>query len=107
MNNQIDPLSPRQYFDDAREVIPSMLAFFTDGAERTWMKKAACRGMDTNIWFPEKGETTNANIAMQICQTCPVIKECGEYGAYEKNGIWGGLPYKQRRKGRSDAKTAA
>lgn len=77
-----------------------MLAFFTTGEEREWVKRAACRGMDTNIWFPEKGETTNANIAMAICSTCPVRQQCGEYGAYEKHGIWGGQPYRQRMKGR-------
>lgn len=79
------------------EIIPSLFAFITNGEERTWVKKAACRGMDTNIWYPEKGQTTNANIAMAICRTCPVQRQCGEYGADDKHGIWGGYPYKQRR----------
>ena len=79
------------------EIIPGILRFISSGTERDWVERAACRGMDPNIWFPEKGETINANIAMTICQTCPVQQECLEYGLQEKNGIWGGMSVKQRR----------
>lgn len=84
------------------EIIPNMFAFITDGAEREWVKQAACRGMDTNMWFPEKGDNGLYAKAMAVCKTCPVRTECADYGTYEKYGIWGGLNLKQRQATRHD-----
>lgn len=88
---------PKQFFEDQREVIPSMGAFFTDGAERQWMKQAACRGADTNLWFPEKGQQAQYKEAVAICDGCPVRIDCAEYGWNEQYGIWGGMNLKQRK----------
>jgi WhiB family redox-sensing transcriptional regulator len=62
-----------------------------------WAKKAACKGYDPDIFYPEKGCGSAA--AKEICRSCVVRDECLEY-AVETNqlfGIWGGLNERQRR----------
>jgi WhiB family redox-sensing transcriptional regulator len=54
----------------------------------TWREQAACRGMDTALWFPERGETGEE--ARQVCDDCPVRSECLDSGISEPYGIWGG-----------------
>jgi len=60
-----------------------------------WKQHAACRGMDTNIFFPERGGNTKR--AKAICAKCPVRQECEDYADPEKFGIWGGLAEIERR----------
>jgi WhiB family transcriptional regulator, redox-sensing transcriptional regulator len=63
----------------------------------TWVNWAACKNVDTNIFFPERGDNTLA--AKQICYGCPVRTECAEYSIAigEKMGVWGGAGEKDRR----------
>lgn len=63
-----------------------------------WMIHGVCRGVDPDLFFPERGESTIE--AKAICSTCPVKYECGEYALStgEKFGIWGGLSERERRK---------
>ena len=63
-----------------------------------WASQAACQGMDTNIWFPEKGSCGTA--AIRICRTCPVQVECLEAAITDSDlahGVRGGLTPRQRR----------
>lgn len=63
-----------------------------------------CRDTDAELWFIEKEVPGNTyKVAVQLCQTCPVMKQCGEYAieAEEMHGIWGGLTVMQRRKMRA------
>lgn len=58
--------------------------------------RAACRGMDPNIFVPARGDTHNTAIAKQVCATCPVMEPCRQYGleSHQHNdecGILGGL----------------
>lgn len=64
----------------------------------TWRARAACRGADTNLFFPERGESTAA--AKAVCAGCPVASECLDYAldTLEHHGIWGGLSERERRK---------
>lgn len=64
-----------------------------------WMNKAACRGANTNMFYPNPGEPSTP--ARQICDTCPVAVECLEYAINngERYGIWGGTPVRKRRNG--------
>ncbi|MHB8671191.1 MAG: WhiB family transcriptional regulator [Acidimicrobiales bacterium] len=65
-----------------------------------WMLRAACRGMDTDMWFPDSsGYSANARKARAICATCPVREECASYAVAncERWGIWGGCNADQRR----------
>ncbi len=63
-----------------------------------WTDRAACKGR-TDLFFVNRGDTTQMNRAKAICQTCPVIEECREYVTYnpERFGIWAGMTEKDRR----------
>ena len=64
-----------------------------------WRLEAACRGMDTNIFFPSKGKPANA--AKVVCARCLVAAECLDFAMandqYDGDGIYGGLTPRQRR----------
>ena len=63
-----------------------------------WLTHGACRGVDTNVFFPEIG--TSDNRAKAICRACPVRIHCLEFAlaSAEKFGVWGGLSEKTRKK---------
>ena len=60
-------------------------------------RDAACAGMDSNIFFAEKGQRLDE--AKAVCADCPVKRECLECAIRnrERVGVWGGLTPKQRR----------
>ena len=60
-------------------------------ADQTWRTRAACRGLDPDLFFQERGE--NSAPAKAICSGCPVAAQCLEYAltAYVRQGVWGGL----------------
>ena len=60
-------------------------------ADQSWRRQAACRGVDTALFFNERGE--NAGEAKAVCAGCPVVEQCREYAltAYVNQGVWGGL----------------
>lgn len=68
-----------------------------------WRHLGACKGRDTNYWFPEQTGSNEHNPAAQlaksICKTCPVITECLDHAMTkpENHGIWGGLTAEERR----------
>jgi len=70
--------------------------------KEAWVEKAECRGVDTNIFMPNKhGLMTPARmkVALEFCNRCPVREECLDYGI-ENNivtGVYGGMSRKQRR----------
>lgn len=72
-----------------------------------WALDAACRGMDPELWFAERGDSTRE--AKEVCRTCPVRLECREYAMTngEKWGVWGGLSERERRRMRSTRRRSA
>lgn len=62
--------------------------------------QAACRGLDTNLFFPTRGEDTAA--AKAVCKRCAVKVECADWALAnsEKFGIWGGTSERDRRSAR-------
>lgn len=61
-----------------------------------WRDKAACRDMDTDLFFPST--RVEERLALKTCSTCPVIHECARYAeehavinGYPLQGIWGGI----------------
>ncbi len=72
----------------------------------SWWKQAACRGLETDLFFPERGESTSE--AEAACSGCPVSDDClwfalGSNGARpQRFGIWGGTSERQRRRLRHD-----
>ena len=72
-----------------------------------WWAQAACIGVDAELFFPERGDSTKE--AKEVCRTCFVRQECLEYALanLEKFGIWGGLSERERRKVRMQRRRAA
>lgn len=71
--------------------------------DTTWMRQAACRGLDHDLFFPDQYESYSKcrRGAKQVCDSCPVQPECLHYAMstpVELHGIWGGLSPKERRK---------
>lgn len=62
-----------------------------------WMDQAACRGIDTNVFFLDRGGHA-AERARELCADCPVQVECLEFGIKEEFGIFGGLAPRERQK---------
>jgi WhiB family redox-sensing transcriptional regulator len=72
-----------------------------------WQRGAACRGMDTNLFFPAAGERgqdreAREQAARRVCARCPVRRPCAQFAlrAHEQYGVWGGLTEEDRRKRR-------
>lgn len=88
--------------------------------DTSWMKHALCRGLDPNLFHPERGEHINQSEAMRICngtqvqikagrkklqvigtEGCPVKNECLEFAlslpAHQDTcGVYGGVSHKTR-----------
>lgn len=64
----------------------------------TWQNRAACRGVDTDIFFPATEE--EAEPAKSICAVCPVLEACLEHALAdrEREGVWGGATERERRR---------
>lgn len=62
----------------------------------TWRDQGACRGVDPNVFFPERGDSCVA--AKKVCAGCPVRGECLDFALAhgEKFGIWGGKSERER-----------
>jgi WhiB family redox-sensing transcriptional regulator len=62
-----------------------------------WRQEAACRGVDLDLFYPERGES--ADPAREVCAACPVRQPCLEYALSNRitHGIWGGLTERERR----------
>ncbi len=67
-----------------------------------WVADAACRGINTNLFYPERGEPTRH--ALEVCKPCTVKADCLQYSIdnSERWGVWGGMTERQRRRIRSD-----
>jgi WhiB family transcriptional regulator, redox-sensing transcriptional regulator len=64
----------------------------------TWRNRAACQGLDPDIFFPVSED--DAEEAKAICATCAVRQLCLEHAlaVREREGIWGGLTERERRR---------
>ena len=60
--------------------------------------RANCMGVDPDIFFPERGQSTRE--AKEVCRGCVVREDCLEYALAngEKFGIWGGMSERERRR---------
>jgi len=64
----------------------------------TWRQRAACRGVDADVFYPLSDEM--AEEAKAICADCPVREACLEHALMtrERDGVWGGLTERERRR---------
>lgn len=64
-----------------------------------WQTRAACRGLDPQLFFPAQGESPAA--AKAVCATCSVRVQCATAATFdraERHGVWGGLTERDRRR---------
>lgn len=64
----------------------------------SWSSRAACRGLDPLIFFPQTDE--EAGPAKAVCGECVVQDSCLEHalGEREREGVWGGCTERERRR---------
>ena len=69
----------------------------------SWRLRAACRHLDSAVFFPPDGEHPPQQDAREarakaICGGCPVIGQCAAYAIQygERYGVWGGLSERER-----------
>jgi WhiB family redox-sensing transcriptional regulator len=65
-----------------------------------WRKRAACRGLDAEIFYPPSEEEVDAAEAKAVCAVCPVRQACLEHALAhrEREGVWGGCTERERRR---------
>jgi WhiB family redox-sensing transcriptional regulator len=66
--------------------------------DQPWRMLANCNGVDPDLFFPERGQSTDE--AKAVCAGCEVRVECLEFALVhgEKFGIWGGASERERRR---------
>ena len=71
-----------------------------------WRERAACRGMDPDLFLLDKSESGDVPRAKAVCRSCPVREECLDLSltpvyvgdnVVKTVGVWGGMSEKQRR----------
>jgi WhiB family redox-sensing transcriptional regulator len=72
-----------------------------------WQRRAACRGMGTDQFFPSTGAHVRQS-TIALCGSCPVHAECETYAVANQDigGVWAGTTERDRRairKGRPPA----
>ena len=61
-----------------------------------WRDQAACKDMDTDLFFTDTGDggqdLDKMHIALEACRNCPVVTECLKFGQSNdlRHGIYGG-----------------
>lgn len=72
-----------------------------------WMREALCAEVGGDLWFPGLAEPHVVSAAKRVCNgrpgvsdPCPVRTECLEYALdnYERDGIFGGMTPRERRR---------
>lgn len=63
-----------------------------------WKNKAACKGVDTSLFFQRRMLKVPKEVA-KFCNACPVRLECLEFAIRNDlpNGVYGGLTKTQRK----------
>lgn len=63
-----------------------------------WQRDAECRGVDPELFFPDRGARITE--ALAACERCTVRAECLDYAlrTHQDQGIWGGIPGRKLRR---------
>jgi len=75
-----------------------------DALRPAWMRRAACRGHDTAMFFPSRGKSCDP--AKAVCAGRPVRPDCFDHAlaldATTLKGVWGGATGRERRRHRRE-----
>ncbi len=90
----------REYMTEYRErhrKEADRLAAYEEGDTR-WVKRAKCRGEDTSIFFPERGDNSLIAQAKAFCLECEVVENCLAYAIRTEQpvGVWGNKSTRER-----------
>ncbi|SCL30459.1 WhiB family transcriptional regulator, redox-sensing transcriptional regulator [Micromonospora rhizosphaerae] len=68
------------------------------GAREDWWDRAACRGIDVDVFYPLPNDGAAAERALRVCGRCPIRAKCRQYAVSNREayGIWGGMTERQR-----------
>ena len=70
-------------------------------ADPSWREQAACQGMPTELFFPDRGRypkgVDRTEHPRSVCSDCLVTQQCLSYGLQEMHGVWGGTSSRERR----------
>ena len=68
------------------------------GPPDDWQDRAACYGLDPEVFFPTTEE--EANLALTYCSVCRVQELCLAWAVHngERYGVWGGTTEQTRRR---------
>jgi WhiB family transcriptional regulator, redox-sensing transcriptional regulator len=93
----VDEAEAALFFLMASEDAPDVAELLAELVSRpAWHRDAACRGMGTETFFVERGQSTDA--ARAICARCEVRAECLDAAlAVPSMGVWGGTTGRGRR----------
>lgn len=66
----------------------------------SWRRRAACRGLDAEVFYPASEDDADAAEAKAVCGGCPVREACLEHALAhrEREGVWGGTTERERRR---------
>jgi WhiB family transcriptional regulator, redox-sensing transcriptional regulator len=69
-----------------------------DEGDTSWVDKAKCKGQDTNIFFPERGDNRLIDKAKSFCLNCEVVENCLSYAIRTEQtvGVWGNKSTRER-----------
>jgi WhiB family transcriptional regulator, redox-sensing transcriptional regulator len=76
--------------------MPRLSVNSVDITSTDWFDDAACKDVDTDVFFP--ASESQAGAAKAICAVCPVREECLEHALAVRpgDGVWGGLTATER-----------
>lgn len=74
-----------------------------------WMTLGICAQTDPGLFFPEGASGPPTRAAIDVCNSCPVQRQCLRYAVDhpELVGVWGGTTQRQRNQMRKAAKEVA
>jgi WhiB family transcriptional regulator, redox-sensing transcriptional regulator len=87
-------------FDEAYRPLPGSDHEGTNRMTNHWRQYARCLGADPELFYPPPESEDGGEAAKEICAVCPVREPCLEHAitAREKQGVWGGLDERERRR---------
>jgi WhiB family redox-sensing transcriptional regulator len=69
-----------------------------------WQQDAACAGVGSDVFLPDRHDVDLVKEAQRLCAMCPVQRECLEWAQNrpEYFGTWGGMSEHKRKKMRTE-----